>query len=330
MKRIIALIMVLSPALCSCAAAENADEHPDFRALTGLDELDRKLESGITVSRVYYTDGYGFSISEFTTTDQEEIEALRAALNQITVKGRVNESITDWYPQIVFYLSDGTTANVTFESHWLSLPEPWPLANYELENDDAFWGLTASLVKKYENMPEEPAGTAGEEDTSFDLFNQIQGQLFEFSSGVGGWSTELVMGENGTFTGNYHDSEMGDTGEGYPDGTVYGCTFHGQFSDPEAVDEYSWQVQVSVELDEGQVPETTEDGIRYVTISPYGLERATSVLFFLPGTPVDRLTEGFMAWSHLEEIAPEATEIPYYAIWNEADEAGFVVYPEGL
>ena len=38
--------------------------------------------------------------------------------------------------------------HVTFESHWLSLPAPWPQANYELENDDAFWSLTASLVNR--------------------------------------------------------------------------------------------------------------------------------------------------------------------------------------
>jgi len=156
MKRIIILIMIMSLMLCSGAVAENDGNNLDFITLTGLDELSQKLDSGITINRVYYTDGYGFSTSEFTTTDEAEIHSLWTALNQITVKGQVNESITDWYPQIVFYLSDETTAHVTFESHWLSLPTPWPQANYELENDDAFWSLTASLVNKYENMPEEP------------------------------------------------------------------------------------------------------------------------------------------------------------------------------
>ena len=79
-----------------------------------------------------------------------------------------------------------------------------------------------------------------------------------------------------------------------------------------------------MEQDEGQVPEAIEDGIRYVTAAPYGLEKAQTVTVFLPGTPVDRLPEGFMIWSHLQEIDPEAKSIPYYAIWNEADEAGFI------
>ena len=117
---------------------------------------------------------------------------------------------------------------------------------------------------------------------------------------------------------------MGETGENYPDGTLYGCSFHGQFSDPEPVDEHAWTVNLSVEQDEGQVPEAIEDGIRYVTAAPYGLEKAQAVTVFLPGTPVDRLPEGFMIWSHLQEIDPEAKSIPYYAIWNEADEAGFI------
>ena len=124
------------------------------------------------------------------------------------------------------------------------------------------------------------------ESASMDLLAQMDGQVFEFSSGVGAWSTELT-------------SEMGETGENYPDGTLYGCSFHGQFSDPEPVDEHAWTVNLSVEQDEGQVPEAIEDGIRYVTAAPYGLEKAQTVTVFLPGTPVDRLPEGFMIWSHL-------------------------------
>ena len=52
MKRIIILIMIVTVVLCSGAAAENAGDNPDFRTLTGLDELSRKLDSGITIRRV--------------------------------------------------------------------------------------------------------------------------------------------------------------------------------------------------------------------------------------------------------------------------------------
>jgi hypothetical protein len=169
-------------------------------------------------------------------------------------------------------------------------------------------------------------GTAGCAETT-DLFAQLNGQVFEFSSGVGGWNTELIIGENGAFTGNYHDSEMGETGDGYPDGTVYGCAFHGQFSDPQQVDEHTWTAKVSLEPDEGQVPEAIEDGIRYVTSVPYGLEKAETVTIWLPGKPVEGLPEAFIFWSHLQDIDPDAKELPYFAIWSEADEAGFISGP---
>ena len=168
--------------------------------------------------------------------------------------------------------------------------------------------------------------SANAETAAADLWAQLSGQMFLFCSGAGAWDTDLTIEEDGTFTGSYHDSEMGETGEGYPNGTVYGCLFHGQLSDPEPVDEYTWTAKIAVEQDEGQVPESIEDGIRFVTAAPYGLENAQAVAIFLPGKPVDSLPEGFMAWSHLSELEPVAEVIPYYAIWNEADEAGFIAF----
>ena len=168
--------------------------------------------------------------------------------------------------------------------------------------------------------------SANAETAAADLWAQLSGQMFLFCSGAGAWDTDLTIEEDGAFTGSYHDSEMGETGEGYPNGTVYGCLFHGQLSDPEPVDEYTWTAKIAVEQDEGQVPESIEDGIRFVTAAPYGLENAQAVAIFLPGKPVDSLPEGFMAWSHLSELEPDAEVIPYYAIWNEADEAGFIAF----
>ena len=149
MKRFIALMIAVLMLVVTITAM--AEEPMDFRSLAGLDEIEQKLNAGITIDSLYYTDGYGFSTSEFRTGDPDEIQKIWQALNQITVKGRTNEGITDWCPQVVFYFSDGTTDNVTFEAHWLSLPTPWPQANYELENDDAFWNLTAALKNKYES-----------------------------------------------------------------------------------------------------------------------------------------------------------------------------------
>jgi hypothetical protein len=48
------------------------------------------------------------------------------------------------------------------------------------------------------------------------------------------------------------------------------------------------------------------------------------VTIFVPGTPVEHLPEAFIPWSHLLETDPDAKELPCYAIWSEADEAGFI------
>ena len=44
---------------------------------------------------------------------------------------------------------------------------------------------------------------------------------FIFASGAGAWGSSLSLWPDGTFTGSYHDSEMGENGEDYPNGTVY-------------------------------------------------------------------------------------------------------------
>ncbi|MBR4500686.1 MAG: hypothetical protein IKP22_02165 [Clostridia bacterium] len=164
---------------------------------------------------------------------------------------------------------------------------------------------------------------------SADVLSLLKGQTLYFSSGVGGWDTSLTFGENGAFQGNFHDSEMGETGEGYPNGTVYTCLFHGRLSAAEQQSDTSWLLKVEENvIDEGQESEIVEDGIRFVAAEPYGLYKASRVVLYLPGTPVDGLPEGFLIWSHLNEIDPEAKTLPYCAIWNEAEEAGFVGSPE--
>lgn len=169
------------------------------------------------------------------------------------------------------------------------------------------------------------AGAALAQETGEQLLEELKGQTLMLSSGVGAWDTSLIMGDNGTFTGEFHDSEMGDTGENYPGGTVYVCRFHGQFSQPVREAEGVWTLQLSqLELDEGQQPELIEDGIRFVLAAPYGLENAKQVTLYQPGVPVDILPEEFLPWSHLTEIDPDAKELPYYALWNPVDESGFI------
>lgn len=59
-------------------------------------------------------------------------------------------------------------------------------------------------------------------------FSKLSKYQFVFSSGVGAWQTMLNINEDGSFKGYYSDSDMGDTGEGYPNGIIYLSVFEGK------------------------------------------------------------------------------------------------------
>ena len=62
------------------------------------------------------------------------------------------------------------------------------------------------------------------------IFDQMP-KDFVFTSGAGGWATQLTIHPDGIFDGTYYDSNLGDTGPGYPNGTVYYCVFKGSWKD---------------------------------------------------------------------------------------------------
>ena len=121
-----------------------ADEDSAFMVLTGLSRMAGALKEGHDIEKVYYTDGFGFSDSAFTTTEQEEVYALWTAVQSIQLGEASPMSVTDWYPQITFYLDNGRQFSVRFEGRWLDAGK-----NYELVQAEAFWRLTEDLVTVY-------------------------------------------------------------------------------------------------------------------------------------------------------------------------------------
>lgn len=123
-----------------------AEEPPmTIQAMTGLGQVQEKLDQGAVIEKVYFTNGYGFSSSEFTTADPDEIAMLWAAVNAIRVVGKTDGSITDWYPHIVFYLDDGTSGGAAFEAGWLTAGR----YNYDIAGAEGFWNLTAFLMERH-------------------------------------------------------------------------------------------------------------------------------------------------------------------------------------
>lgn len=156
---------------------------------------------------------------------------------------------------------------------------------------------------------------------------------FSFASGAGGWSTELEVEADGSFAGQHYDSDMGDTGETYPYGTVYTCNFHGKFSQPVKVDDYTYSMRLeSIEQEETEGEEVIEDGVRYIGSYPYGLDDADEVLIYLPGSQRQNLPEDFVNWTWAfdpwdtdDELSQNGEdELTCYGLYNVAGAQGFV------
>ena len=160
---------------------------------------------------------------------------------------------------------------------------------------------------------------------SFSDFRRLR---FTFTSGAGAWATTFTINEDGSFSGEYRDSDMGSNTLEYPGGIAYQCTFSGQFSQPEKVDDNTWAMQIeAMEYARESGTEEIRDGIRYIYSDAYGLENADNILIYRPGTPLGELPEGFLSWVGYSTLnSEEDTELPFYALYNENMQYGFMSY----
>lgn len=171
------------------------------------------------------------------------------------------------------------------------------------------------------------AGASFAESAASDpFFAQFDGMVWSFSSGAGGWSTDLWINPDGSFRGEFHDSEMGDSAEAYPDGTVYYCAFTGRLSLLGQADENTWKVRVDeVTPTEPEGQEKIEDGCRYITSAPYGVSAGDEALLYRPGTPLDSFTDAMKMWAHTWDAADRAgAKLEAWFLYSEKNDSGFV------
>lgn len=155
-------------------------------------------------------------------------------------------------------------------------------------------------------------------------FEELEDLYFSFSSGAGAWRTELEIEADGSFTGVHSDSDMGDIGEGYPNGTFYLCEFEGAFTNPEKVNEYTYSMQID-HIEYEHEPETQEilDGVRHWYSTAYGLDGAEEILIYLPGAPFKELPEAYQNWVRNVMVDPDTEELPFYGLYNVKEQNGF-------
>jgi hypothetical protein len=160
-------------------------------------------------------------------------------------------------------------------------------------------------------------------ESGFD-FSVLSGWEFEFTSGAGGWMTVVYIEPDGTFSGEFHDSEMGSAGEDYPDGTIYVCNFTGRFTAAQKISEYEYSMKcVDLAQDGKEGEEEIIDGIRYITSTPYGFDNADEFRLYLPGKLVSELPAEYVDWVYgLSEYA----KLDFYGLYNISGEQGFSSY----
>ena len=197
-------------------------------------------------------------------------------------------------------------------------------------------GVAAAASSSAQTDSESSAESRKEETVQADsqsaaegfTYADLTGMEFYFSSGAGGWATVMTINEDGSFSGNFHDSDMGDTGEQYPNGTLYYCDFNGSFGDLERVDDYTYRTIID-HIDFANTPETEEikDGVKYVYGTAYGLDDAENLYFYLPGKPVSELPEAYVSWVQMGPEIEENGCLTIYGLYNEKAENGFGAYP---
>lgn len=173
-----------------------------------------------------------------------------------------------------------------------------------------------------------------------EVFAAMSDWQFIFSSGAGGWATELSVEPDGTFSGEYYDSDMGDTGDGYENGTYYECKFTGRFNEKILSGGPLIYKLIIDEMNYEHKPGTGEtiDGTRYIYTEPYGLEGIVgdedSLCFTDAGVVTQIFNEdelqwlssvGFgvpvgQDWDYIRDV-PE--ELPFAALLNMKEDQAF-------
>ena len=152
-----------------------------------------------------------------------------------------------------------------------------------------------------------------------------------FSSGAGAWQTALTLNRDGSFSGTYKDSDMGDGADDYPNGTAYICDFSGKFGDIKQVDSCTYSMELSeltAQKPEGE--EWIEGGVRYIASAPYGLEGGKDFLFYTPETELEGLSGEFLSWwpgwLYADALGKDPTALTGYGLYNKEMGYGFFTY----
>lgn len=154
----------------------------------------------------------------------------------------------------------------------------------------------------------------------------------EFLSGAGAWRTTLTLNPDGSFAGEYTDSDAD---------VQYICRFHGSFGDFARLTDASWSLTLKeLVLDTGHPlgEEWRENGIRYISSGPYGLDGpdgaplvpgSAFLLYtpeatgYAPGTELYGALQFWTWWPGRRQFIDAGDQLGCYGLHNLATGYGF-------
>lgn len=265
-----------------------------------------------------------FSGETYTAPVVDAYESVKAAVNGLdSVLGRVVEADTD--PKVPLQnvtvtvsdasgkeMSTVTTAETGAFTAIVDEPGTYTLTF----SKDGYETVVKTDVKIQGRGTigdiEMPSSVSGD-----NIFAQLPSE-FVFTSGAGGWATELTLNDDGSFTGQYHDSEPSLTGTNYPYGTVYICEFYGKFTTPQKNSEYVYTTKIeSIEAKGAPGSVYYQDGVKYIVSSlsdAAGLSIDGEYCIYLSGCPLKDIDETFLRWASLISSNQKCLPVGVYGI----------------
>lgn len=266
-----------------------------------------------------YTSGYKFQIDDLEKIRNSALLYLKLNLRDkayIYYLNTINNDVENW--------KDSTQA----QEQKKEIAETYAMytALSETKNTDKL--IVMNDMKEFYNNEEgktrEHISNEILQEKSQNIFESMPSR-FQFTSGVGAWETYIDMNKDGSFTGQYHDSNVTDTGNGYEQGTTYICNFRGSFTEPEKINSNIYRMKLKNLETEGTSGETYyENNVRYIYSEPYGFEDADEFFIYVPGIALSELPEDFAMWLSSFRNVQEIQTLPYYGIYNVNGKTAFI------
>lgn len=184
-----------------------------------------------------------------------------------------------------------------------------------------------NVVTEEESINEQESEFETETSNSVEIidnldFEILSNYMYEFSSGAGGWSTSLYIEKDGSFHGLFSDSDMGVTGDEYPNGTLYVSDYSGHFDNLIKIDEYTYEMDLAdISYKNTLGKEEIINGTLYVYMDAYGLSGTKKFRVYLPGKPISELSEEVCTW--IVDRNEDSDKLKSISLENVEQEEGF-------